>query len=247
MKKIFFDKELLKKGLLISINGNDYHHLANVLRVRLGENFIIGDRENNEFIGIIEKIDNKNISLQLKDIHYREEYRYPEVTLFFTVLKGDKNEEIIRKCTEIGVDNFVPVITRNTVVKTDEENSTKKINKWKNIIRESSMQCGRLKLPEIFPILEINDLNKVFPENLKIIGLIEKNRKSLKDFLDEQTFSPKKISIFIGPEGDLTKEEIINLTNNGWQGVRFTNNVLKSETACIYAASSIFFYYGGVI
>ena len=243
MKKIFLPEEILKKGTFVKIEGDLHHHLANVLRIKVGESFIVSDNENNEFVSVVEKISSRDTIILLKDFYYREDFQYPETTLFFSVLKGDKNEEIIQKCTELGIDNFVPVITKNTIIKIDNENGDKKLKKWQLIAKESSMQSGRFKIPKVLPIINFNDIESYTPNSFKIVGLLEKKSKSFINLLNEiKKFD--RVSFFIGPEGDFTKDEIDTLKNNNWQGIRFTNNVLRSETACFYVASSIFFYYG---
>jgi len=243
MKKIFLENDLLKKGEIVDIIDEQFHHLANVLRVKTGEQFIIGDKENNEFVGVINKIEKKSLSIELIDYHYRVDLHYPEISLFFPLLKGDRSDDIIKKCCEIGVDNFIPVISKNSVIKIDEENSEKKLKKWQTIAIESSMQCGRLKIPNILPVTKIGDIEKYTDGNFKIVGLIEKNSKNLINTLNENK-NFDKISLLIGPEGDFTKDEVEYLKKNNWHGAKLVNNVLRSETATFFITSSLFFYFG---
>jgi len=246
LKKIFYEHSTLKKGDLIYIEDKDFHHLSNVLRVKKGDSFVIGDLENNEFIGVIENINKNQIVFSLKDYHYREEIKYPEITLFFSILKGDKNEDVIQKCTELGVSNFVPVITKNSIVKVDEDSASKKVQKWNVIARESSMQCGGKKIPKIQPILKFEDISTYGDTKLKIFGLIEKNKKTLLSVLKDYS-DIDKIFLFVGPEGDFSHDEIEHLKKNNWIGTKFVSNVLKSDTASIFLCSSILFYYGRAI
>ena len=54
------------------------------------------------------------------------------MTLYFPLLKGDRTELILQKATEIGVDHFIPVVTKNTVIQLDKKNN-KVIQKIMNI------------------------------------------------------------------------------------------------------------------
>ena len=82
-------------------------------------------KNNNEYSSKIIKIEKDKITVILEENFKRKIKNRPVITLFFSLLKGDKNEMIIQKCTEIGIDKFVPVKTKNSVPKID--NSNKKI------------------------------------------------------------------------------------------------------------------------
>ncbi|HPO49479.1 MAG TPA: RsmE family RNA methyltransferase [Spirochaetota bacterium] len=243
MKKIFILDEVFKKGTVVTVEGDIHRHISSVLRSKPGETFVVGDKENNEFIGVVERVKNDHTVILLRDFYYREEFHYPETILFFAVLKGDKNEEIIQRCTEIGADIFVPVIAEKTIVKIDSDTAAKKIIKWQKTAKEAASQCGRLKIPHICPIIKFNEVEKFSSGSLKITASLEKTSKSFINLLnDNKNFD--KISLFAGPEGDFSKKELDTLRDNGWNKVKLANNVLRSETACFFMISSLFFYYG---
>jgi 16S rRNA (uracil1498-N3)-methyltransferase len=246
VKKLFIDSAInsddRKISIEISIEGNDRHHLAEVLRVAINDTFIIGDPNGNEFISTIVQIDKKRIVFRTSGLYERKKYPHPEVRLFFCVLKSDRNEIIVQKCTELGVDKMIPVLSRNCVVRPDENSCLKKLEKWKNIAKEASMQCGRLRIPEIFPIVRFENINKYDIDSLKIFGFIDENSLPLVSILKNNE-KPGNIDLFVGPEGDFTEEETSELKNGGWLGANFGQNVLRSETAAMFLASSVLFFY----
>jgi 16S rRNA (uracil1498-N3)-methyltransferase len=243
MKKIFLEDTILKKGESVNIEGKDYHHLSNVLRVKQGEKFIIGGKDNYEFYGIIKGIDKKSIEFYLEDEYIRPEIILPEVNLYFSILKGDKNEEIIQKCTEIGVDKFIPVASKNCIIKFDAEIAKKKEEKWKSAAKESAMQCGRHKIADIFPIRRFDKIENYAINGLKIFGNLAENSRPLMTILKNHEYSDV-ISIFIGPEGDFTGTEKDFLLKSGWNSASLGQNILKSDTAAIFMCSSVFCFYG---
>ena len=244
MKKIFTGFPINSRDGIIVIEGNDFHHMANVLRVKTGEKFVAGDPEGNEFIAVIKVIDRKNIILDIIEKYDRKPPGTPEMDLYFAVLKSDKNESVIRYCTEIGVDRFHPVICDNCIVKPDRASAVKKQNKWETIAREASMQCGRKKIPEIFPIVGFDNINKydIDSLSLKMFGNIDADSQSLSSVLETNRVL-KKTDIFIGPEGDFSDRETGILRGNGWTGINLGQNILRSETASVFIASSIVFYF----
>ena len=242
MKKIFIDINNCKIGDNIFVTGEDYHHLVKVYRVKLGEKFIIGDNHNNEYYGEIIKIDKNKTSIIMKEYYRRGIKKKPVVTLFFSLLKGDKNELIFQKCTEIGVDKFVPVKTKNSIP--DINNLKNKILRWKKIIKEASMQSCREKIPELNDVILFENIfNYSYNINeKKFFGFISENANDLYNVIKVNN-DLDYISLFIGPEGDFSKDEINLLFINGWEGVYLSPFIFKSETAAIYFCSKIFFNY----
>ncbi|HQJ06403.1 MAG TPA: RsmE family RNA methyltransferase, partial [Spirochaetota bacterium] len=100
MKKIFIEENIIDFDSKVRIMGKDFNHMSNSLRVSVGEEFVVGDASYNEFLGIISEVDKNEILIEIKNRIVRKRNDI-DVTLFFSALKGDKNEDIIRKCSEI--------------------------------------------------------------------------------------------------------------------------------------------------
>ena len=241
MKKFFLNNTPLIKNGTIYVDGDDYHHLARVLRVKVGEKFIVGDYDGNEFKGEVKCVDKKSISFLLSDSYRREESLLPDVNLYFSLLKGDKNEFIIRKCTEIGVGGFIPVITKNCVAKFDGKED-KKISRWNDIAKEASMQSGRKRLPKIFDIILFDEINKYDINGVKIFGNIKEKRRKLKDVI-KPNINAKSFSLMVGPEGDFTDGEIDQLVEWEWNGVNISENILTSEVAALFMSTAVIVNY----
>ena len=241
LKKIFLNSGPHKKGDFVHIQNNEYHHLAKVLRVKIGDRFIIGDKISNEYIGNIVSIDKNKITIVLQDFFNRGESQFPELSIFFSVLKGDKNDYLIQKCCEIGVNKFIPVITKNTVVKLSN-NENKKILRWKMILREASMQSCRREIPEIFNFIMFEDIKNYAIEDKKFFGCLMEKKKKLIDMIKKNSAS-QSIAFFLGPEGGFDDNEINMLKSWKWDGINLSPNILRSETSAIFVASAIFSYY----
>lgn len=243
MKKIFIESDNNKINDLVFIKGDDYHHLVKVFRVKTGEKFIIGDKNNNEYAGKVHKIEKDKLSIILEENTERRKEKRTFITLFFSILKGDKNEVIIQKCTEIGVDKFVPVKTKNCIIQVFDQKN--KLIRWKRIAKETSMQSGREKIPEINDVIlfeNIFNYSYNIKEN-KLFGDIsaEKDKDLFKIITGNNDL--RFVSLFIGPEGDFDKNEISLLKKNEWEGVNLSPYILKSETSAIFFSSIIFFNY----
>lgn len=236
MKKIFYDEIIDIKEQFIFIEDDDFYHLAKVLRVKRGENFVIGDKNNDEYKGKIVDIDKKRIKIKIEDKLSRN-VKSLNLTIIFSILKGDKNDFLIQKCTELGVDSFIPVISENTIINI-KDNKEKRIKRWKKIIREASMQSCREKKPEISDIMVFNDLLIYDIKGDKYFCYVNEKKSSIYKNIEKIT-NNNKLSFFIGPEGGFSKKEAENLLGHAWKGLNLSPFTLKSETAAIYVVSLI--------
>ncbi len=245
MKKIFIG-DTLTVGSDLTLRGDLYNHLVRSLRVKIDEKFIIGDNSKNEFVSTVKSITNRDIVLAIIDNYSRDNLlNMPNITLFFSILKGNNSDLVIQKCTEIGIDRFIPVVTKNSIIKIDEKNGKLKLSRWREIAKEASSQSNRLSIPYINPIISFEEVVKYSDNSsLKLFGKIDGEKFSFSDILKD---SEKDILIFIGPEGDFSDYEIDSLEKLGFRGLSFHSNILRSETASIYICSSIFsfFAFGG--
>ena len=241
MKKIFIQTLDNIKGETVKVTGKDYSHLAKSLRVKVGDNFIIGNNSNQEFLGRIVNINKSHIDILLGNILERNTSSLPDVTLFFSILKGDKNESIIQKCSEIGVNKFVPVLAKNCIVKLDKGSLTK-VERWKKIARESAMQSGRASVPEVHDIIPFEEVNTFKDNECRIFGYISKEAGDFFELI-EMNKNKESFYLFVGPEGDFTQNEIKVLINNNWHGVNISPYIFKSDTASIFFVSLIFGYF----
>ncbi|HLP17255.1 MAG TPA: RsmE family RNA methyltransferase, partial [Bacteroidota bacterium] len=155
-----------------------------------------------------------------------------DLTLAVGLLKNPSRMDwIIEKGTELGVSNFMPLLTRYTISQSVKE------ERWKNIALAAMKQCGRCMLPKIFPPMKLKDaLELAAPNDAKLIPF-EKTEHVL--FIGEvmKRHTPKSAIIFIGPEGGFTNEEIVAAEGAGCMQVSLGPRRLRTETAAIVAAS----------
>lgn len=232
MKKLFIDN-ILDLDSSAFIEGDDYQHLTKSLRVRCGEKFVIEDSSGNEYSCEAISINSKIIEMKPLSVFERKHSKNFKMMLYFPLLKGDRTELILQKATEIGVDKFIPVITKNTVIQLDKQNN--KLKRWQTILKEAAMQSGRKGIPEITPAIALNEIPTIFSaEERGFVGSFD----GIKWNCLEKNFTDiKNVAIIMGPEGDFTSEEVSALKDKGFTAVNFSDNVLRSETACIFFVS----------
>lgn len=222
----------------IHINGNDYNHITNVLRLLPGDYIIVICNNANKYIAEIETTDNEQVTAKILSKEKCSQTQI-KINLYSCLLKGEAWDLVLKKCTELGVNNFHPIISERTIVKLKSEEKEHKIARWEKIIQEAAKQCKRTDMPKIFSIKSFQEaiefkkeesLNLIFWED-------EKNTKLLNFFpLNDKI---QNINIFIGPEGGFSENEILLTNKANIKSVSLGPNILRADTANITAVAII--------
>lgn len=254
MHHIFIKKECfnIESKLIIidkDVDFENYNHLVNSLRIRMGEAVLcslIPFISTFDYLAKVEKIDNKEVILVVDEEMIENELPII-VNLYQGMPKADKLEYIIEKSVELGVHSIIPIITKNCVAKlsdSDKKNKSK-LERLNKISKAAAEQSIRHIVPEVMEPMAVdkiydsikNDINIVFYENAKTS--IEETRKVIRTAVNPS--SGQNINIFIGPEGGFTNDEINDMIKEKFYVLTLGSRILRTETAAI-TALSIFMY-----
>ena len=244
----FFVKENQIKNNKIEIMGEDVNHIINVLRMRNGEILKVCNRDTGEnyLVKIINAQSNSIICDIQEKINDTAESNI-NITLYQGLPKFEKMELIIQKNTEVGVNEIVPVVMERTVVKLDEKQSNKKLERWQKIAEIASKQSQRDRIPKVDNIIKMKFMyEKLNLEEYDAILVAYENEKKtlLKEELKKLQKAEQneyKIAIIIGPEGGIAEGEIEMLQKIGAKCVSLGKRILRTETAGIIMAGNIFY------
>ena len=166
----------------------------------------------------------------------------PQITIFQGLAKADKIEYIIQKCSEIGAKVLVPTEMARCVVKLDEKDKIKKLERWQKIAEVAAKQSQRLDILDVQNVESFSDVCERLKEfDLSIVAYENEENTSLKSVLEKVDNKNIKIAIIIGPEGGLEKEEVESLNKKGAVVVSLGNRILRTETAPIVMCSNIMY------
>ena len=91
-----------------ALNGTDAHHLADVMRAKIGENVILCDAHAVEYVGTITSIQPGRVEFTVTEGYPSAAEPTVDVTLLVGYPKQDKLEQVIRHGVELGCDHFIP-------------------------------------------------------------------------------------------------------------------------------------------
>lgn len=230
-----FKFENLENNLL-KIENEDYHHIINVLRKKVGESIKFTDGKKIFYTEIIEIKKNYFIAkiIHQTEWNYKKDFK---LVLLIGLIKPDNFENILRWTVPLGVDIFVPVLTENSQKFKLSENRKKR---WEKIIKEASIQSENPQIPEIYNLTPFNKTFELFTDYFKII-FHPYAEKKLKEVLLNNT--NKKFAIYIGSEAGFTEKEIKLAIENNIKIAKISNYILRTELAALLGVSNILFYY----
>jgi len=253
-------------GPTLVLSGGEAHHASRVLRVVPGERVTVLDGAGGEFhceVGgppheiqrsmerpdrpqvISRGKDKRTVQLRVLDttIHPPPQCQF---TLLQAIPKGKILESIIEKATELGVHRIVPLLTERVTTRLDDESAAEKGAKWQHVAVEAIKQCGAAWLPKIEAPVTLKDfLARKEAFDLALVGALQGDarhpRETLREFEREQRNPPRRVAIWIGPEGDFTLAESQAIQLAGAKPITLGKLVLRVETAAIYCLSFLHF------
>ncbi len=186
-------------GELLTVSGETYRHLTRARRLAVGDRVLFSDGRGPDAAA-------RMISCTKNEAVFQVEERLPaeteprvSITVYQCLPKADKMEEVLRRCTPLGVTRFVPVRSARCV---GEEPSTQKRQRWEKIIESAACQSGRSVLPACAPVLSFSAAAEEMME-ADCCFLCYENATAPLPKLP----TTGSIAFLIGPEGGLSPEE----------------------------------------
>lgn len=230
----YYLPELVAENSLINLQGEEYHHLVQVMRKRRGDSIKVTNGKGILAECRIQQIDKKQVTLEVIGRESIERSK-PQMALAFSLLKNKHDSLIIEKATELGCSVFYPIETERSV----RRKSTNLETKFEKTAIAAIKQCDNAWLPEIknCQILEAA-LDQIRKDGFLPVAALENYRGTyLSEIKQENSSEP--ICIVIGPEGGFSEEEIDLFRREEVLPVSLGNHVLRAETAAITAISQL--------
>lgn len=232
-QSLFFHSDLSQSSIVLP--EEESKHLIRVMRKQKGDLIQLMDGKGKMAIARIEEDHPKKTQLLLVEIQQKERSRNYRFELAIAPTKNmDRIEWMLEKCCEIGLDAIHFVHCENS------ERSKINQERLEKICISAIKQSKQFYLPEIHTLTDFNLFvtDKIPADFNKYIAWCESEQTQFL-FDDLVKHQAKKILILIGPEGDFSKEEVHVAQANGFKDVSLGNNILRTETAGLFACSLV--------
>jgi len=228
----------------VRITNEAAHQITHVLRMRAGDEICLLDGLGWEYRVKLLSLTKEAVTGQIEQRTEGHAEPRHKITLYLSLLnKADKFEWALQKCTELGAAGFIPVRSARSV--TDIPGHAK-IERWQRIIQEAAEQSGRAIIPPLAPTLTLDDAFKSQAGRLAIIPALG-SQTTLKTALHTaQSKEATPISIFIGPEGGFTPNELHAAEAAGILPITLGPRTLRAETAAVAALTMALYELGEI-
>ena len=230
LHRFYINEKVDGRGEISLTDPELIHQLANVFRFHAGDRVILFDGSGFEYECEIVLINKKEIKVSVIKVSEKNMKQEKNISLYLSLIKKSNFELAAEKCTEIGVTEIHPIISERSEKK---DLNLERLNK---IVKEASEQSGRVTLPTIF---EVTDLEKAVSQavaNGKTCIVFDPSGEK-HNFVSHKDMM-KNIAIFVGPEGGWTEDEINLFKKNNFKILSLGSNILRAETAAMIAVWS---------
>lgn len=216
----FYSKEVLTESVQYKYEPH-IHQWKNVFRYEAGDSVILfGDGLEHTYT--IETITKKEAVLR-EQSKSDSRMQDGELALGIALIKRDNFELVLQKCTEIGVTEFIPLITDRSLQKMFG------IERLEKILIEATEQSGWGRVPELS---NPKNLTNVLSSACIVLDINGENTSQAENSTHTST-------LLVGPEGGWSDGEMTQMLENKVNLWSLKTGVLRAETAAIVACGII--------
>jgi len=214
---------------IVTLTSDEARHLREVLRLKPGDEVSVFNGAGKEFRCAVVQARREFAELELQEEIEAARAESPlKITLAVALLKGEKLDLVVQKGTELGVNEFVPLITRYADIKLrDKSDAVKRVARWQRIALEAAKQSGRALVPKVG---EPKPLGYVLNLSEQCFLFSERGGHGLTQMDTDE------VTAIIGSEGGWSEEELDEARAAGAQLITLGGRILRAETAAIAAA-----------
>lgn len=239
-------------GQIAVLSGTEAHHLANVMRVAVGERVVLFDGAGGECEASVVRIAKRDVELRVESHRVVDREAAVRLTLAVALPKGERQRWLIEKAVELGVSRIAPITTERGVAKLKPSG----VARLRRGVIEASKQCGRNRLMEIAaPSAWTDFVGQTPAEAVRLVAHPADARRTtvegrMRDQADLEVHPTEaladleirpagEIVAAVGPEGGFTDAEVQAAVSAGWRVVSLGPRTLRVETAALAIAALI--------
>ena len=240
--KHFALKALPNTDGIIRLYGEDFHYLARVKRLKIGDSFDAilpdGTKTTIRILSTVNKILIGECQGLIQPSPIKE--KIPPIALFQGLPKGNKMDLIVRQAAEGGISLVRPFRSEYS----SGTSSPEKLKRWEKISREAMQQSGSVIITGIWPASSTEELIEYWESTKKqyerpcgiILHQEPLAKGSFHGYLDKD---PDFAALAVGPEGGFSPNELKLFMAAGFKPVLMGNTILRTETAALYGCAAI--------
>lgn len=235
MTLAYYLLETVPDGHAVLLAGAEGHHAADVARVRVGEQILVGDGLGSTALCEVVEVQRGALQARVLDRRYEAAPAHT-VVVVQALAKGDRGQLAVETMTELGVDVVVPWSASRSIVQWREDRSEKSLARWRSTAREAAKQSRRAWHPVVQPLHSTAAVAELIVAAQWSAVLHEDAESGL---LAAPLPPSGTVLLIVGPEGGLSEAELDLFHGAGAGLAKMGDSVLRTSTAGAAAIAAL--------
>ncbi len=213
------------------------HHARTVLRLGDGDEVEIFDNAGRTAAGILRFRGESDTVVQVQAIvPAAADCAGLRWSVASAIPKGERADWMVEKLSELGAHAFIPLATARSVVLPEGKS---KRERWVRIATESAKQSRRPGVMRIDPLTPLDQAVRAVASGESTGWCLATTEAAVPIASAARGHAKRPLTLFVGPEGGWTAEEMSAMTGEGLLAAKLTNTTLRVETAAVAAAAVV--------
>lgn len=220
----------------MDLDDAESRHVGGSRRLRVGDSVILFDGQGREADGMLIGVSSRRVTVRVPQVRLVAVASPRTLMLAVSPPKQGRQDDLVEKCTELGVRILQPIHAHRTV----NEVTPERIERWRRVSIAAAKQSQQAWLPEIRrPLSPAALIGAAAAHDLRILADPSPDAVPLMSWLARHRHATGSVLALIGPEGGFTDEERAQALAGGFVPCRLTPTILRVETAAVAVAALV--------
>ncbi|CAB1081948.1 16S rRNA (uracil(1498)-N(3))-methyltransferase (EC [Olavius algarvensis Delta 1 endosymbiont] len=227
------------------IEGDEAHHIKNVLRLKRGDPLKLFDGTGVEYTAEVKTIEADKVEVAIRNKLRPETGPKVRTMVAQAFLKDKKMDDLVRSLSELGIDGWIPFFSQRSIARPDKKRLAGRVQRWKRIATAALKQCRRktmLEISDTQSFEEVLELGQAF--DLKIVFWEHETKPLNRNTWTATGPALRSVMVMLGPEGGFTDQEIETARQAGFVTAGLGPRILRAETATLAASTLVQYIFG---
>lgn len=217
----------LEPGRKVRLDERAGHYLGRVLRVAAGHRVLLFNGDGRDYLAQVERPGRNGVVLTVIEARSAAAESPLAITVVQSVSRGERMDQTLQKCTELGAAAFRPLLSERVEVRLRGERMEKRVGHWRAVVVSACEQSGRARVPPVHRPLALTDWLERGDGGLRV-ALVPGADSALAGLEAEVR---NGIALLVGPEGGFSDAELERMRENGVHAAGLGPRTLRTETA----------------
>jgi 16S rRNA (uracil1498-N3)-methyltransferase len=235
MIRVFVGAEQIVDGRL-TLTGADARHIGGALRVVPGETLVAITPDRVQHVSVVIEVSPTAVVALVRASAPSRSEPEVRVTLGVSLLKGDQFERIVEYASEVGVAVIQPILAQRSIVRPAPEKLDERLARWQAIAKSGAALGQRAAIPELLPT---RDLLGALESGAMGQRYLLYEGASLGSLSEARIDGDQGVTLFVGPEGGWTGEEVEAARQHGVRPVTLGPRIMRPLPAALTALAVV--------